>query len=71
MSAKPFRRDVVPMKSGRSRLAFFPGCSLEGTGREYGESTLAVLKALGREADRKSTRLNSSHIPLSRMPASA
>ena len=26
---------------------------------------------LEREADRKSTRLNSSHIPLSRMPSSA
>ena len=49
MTVRPSRRDAVPMKSGRSRLAFFPGCSLEGTGREYGESTLAVLKALGRE----------------------
>ena len=31
-----------------------------------GESYLAAL-----DADRKSTRLNSSHIPLSRMPSSA
>lgn len=29
-------------------LLLFPGCSLEGTGREYGQSTLAVLEALGR-----------------------
>ena len=29
------------------------------------------LKGLQREKDRKSTRLNSSHIPLSRMPSSA
>ena len=28
-------------------------------------------KVLGGEVDRKSTRLNSSHIPLSRMPSSA
>jgi heterodisulfide reductase subunit B len=27
-------------------LRFFPGCALEGTGAEYGRSTLAVLKAL-------------------------
>ena len=28
-------------------LRFFPGCALEGTGAEYGHSTLAVLEALG------------------------
>jgi len=33
------------------RLAFFPGCSLDGTGREYGHSTLAVLEALGRPVE--------------------
>ena len=27
--------------------------------------------SLGKDPDRKSTRLNSSHIPLSRMPSSA
>ena len=38
-----------------------------------GESTAAVLRERGVEVDldRKSTRLNSSHIPLSRMPSSA
>ena len=30
-----------------------------------------LLEAIARELDRKSTRLNSSHIPLSRMPSSA
>ena len=33
-----------------------------------------ILQAMGRkvsQTDRKSTRLNSSHIPLSRMPSSA
>ena len=37
-------------------------------------ATLRAIRALGERAvtvDRKSTRLNSSHIPLSRMPSSA
>ena len=33
--------------------------------------TLNTLGAVGVGSDRKSTRLNSSHIPLSRMPSSA
>ena len=33
--------------------------------------TRAALDPLLRDVDRKSTRLNSSHIPLSRMPSSA
>ena len=32
---------------------------------------LAILQGVGYPLDRKSTRLNSSHIPLSRMPSSA
>jgi heterodisulfide reductase subunit B len=28
-------------------VSYFPGCSLEGTAREYGEATAAVCKALG------------------------
>ena len=35
------------------------------------DGTNLVLKALQLAGDRKSTRLNSSHIPLSRMPSSA
>ena len=42
--------------------------SLELTGNE---STLFVGDLSPESADRKSTRLNSSHIPLSRMPSSA
>ena len=34
-------------------------------------TVLAESENLARAADRKSTRLNSSHIPLSRMPSSA
>ena len=38
----------------------------------HGQGYLGSLKALSPELiDRKSTRLNSSHIPLSRMPSSA
>ncbi len=33
------------------KLAFFPGCSLDGTGSEYGHSTLAVLEAIGKPAE--------------------
>jgi heterodisulfide reductase subunit B len=33
------------------RVSYYPGCSLEGTAREYGESTEAVCKALGIELE--------------------
>ena len=36
-----------------------------------GESTALMYSIEGKRGDRKSTRLNSSHIPLSRMPSSA
>jgi heterodisulfide reductase subunit B2 len=32
-----------------TKVSYYPGCSLSGTGREYGESTEAVFKALGTE----------------------
>ena len=35
------------------------------------ESAVQLSKRILSEVDRKSTRLNSSHIPLSRMPSSA
>ena len=38
---------------------------------EYQQAQLKKLILLASEKDRKSTRLNSSHIPLSRMPSSA
>ncbi|MFC2041623.1 CoB--CoM heterodisulfide reductase iron-sulfur subunit B family protein [Chloroflexota bacterium] len=30
-----------------TNVSFFPGCSLDGTGKEYGESTEAICKTLG------------------------
>ena len=51
----------------RNKLIVITG--LSGSGK----SSLAfdTLYAEGQRRDRKSTRLNSSHIPLSRMPSSA
>ena len=47
------------------------GCSVIWSYLEqYGDSRIARLVLID-QADRKSTRLNSSHIPLSRMPSSA
>ena len=41
--------------------------------KQVGETSLhlCVLRGVQSQVDRKSTRLNSSHIPLSRMPSSA
>ncbi|MFH0813417.1 MAG: heterodisulfide reductase-related iron-sulfur binding cluster, partial [Pseudomonadota bacterium] len=33
------------------KVSFFPGCSLEGTAREYGESIEAICKALDLELE--------------------
>ena len=35
-------------KSRYQRVAYYPGCSLEGTGHAYNRSTKVVGKALGR-----------------------
>mgnify|MGYP003344059009 CR=1 FL=1 len=43
----------------------------ESTTEEGKEYETKYMDELLREIDRKSTRLNSSHIPLSRMPSSA
>ena len=33
------------------KVAYYPGCALEGTGHAYNESTKAVGKALGLKLD--------------------
>ena len=38
---------------------------------EFEEGTSAVIESARQQLDRKSTRLNSSHVALSRMPSSA
>ena len=59
-------RDIV----GRARAL---GVTLFDTAEVYGlgKSERILGEALGEERDRKSTRLNSSHITRSRMPSSA
>ena len=39
------------MKQEYQRVAYYPGCALEGTGHAYNQSTKAVGKALGLELD--------------------
>jgi heterodisulfide reductase subunit B len=39
------------MKTGYERVAYYPGCALEGTGHAYNQSTREVGKALGLELD--------------------
>jgi heterodisulfide reductase subunit B len=39
------------MKTDYKRVAYYPGCALEGTGHAYNESTREVGKALGLELD--------------------
>jgi len=39
------------MKPEYQRVAYYPGCALEGTGHAYNASTKAVGKALGLELD--------------------
>ena len=39
------------MKQEYKRVAYYPGCALEGTGHAYNQSTKAVGKALGLELD--------------------
>ena len=50
----------------RNTLAEAVDIRVVGEAGEYGE-----LRSLMRATDRKSTRLNSSHLDLSRMPSSA
>ena len=55
---------------GRSRGA--AACRGRGGGRAMGGGPRGVTSGGGEDrADRKSTRLNSSHLPTSRMPSSA
>ena len=57
--------------AGANALGYLGGEALGGVvGGPLGSATGAVLGSRGL-GDRKSTRLNSSHIPLSRMPSSA
>ena len=68
----------APERPIRVVLPFVPGSSYDSIMRMLAEPLGVSLKQAvivdnraGASGDRKSTRLNSSHIPLSRMPSSA
>src|ERR1051326_3591086 len=77
----PALRSLVDDFSRRSRIAAHleapdqvPSCPVElevALYRVVQEALTNVARHAGARTDRKSTRLNSSHIPLSRMPSSA
>ena len=63
---------AAPVKNEGSAIAY--DNAQEAFTARYNHETIALGFSLTEEAieeDRKSTRLNSSHIPLSRMPSSA
>ena len=62
--------EVTPLESKKtSRHKFFKAAAATGA---VAAASLAMPNiSVAQGTDRKSTRLNSSHIPLSRMPSSA
>ena len=60
-----------PSGSGKTTLLSVMGCILRATSGEVHISGVDVTRLSEAELDRKSTRLNSSHIQKSRMPSSA
>ena len=58
----------IMMVIGRGHTVYIENKSLDYNGQTYSTPYKVVVFVDG---DRKSTRLNSSHIPLSRMPSSA
>ena len=55
----------------RYRIVYLDASNITETVLDYAKKVNANLISIMTEQDRKSTRLNSSHIPLSRMPSSA
>ena len=66
---------VKPLLAGDRHALARAITLIESTRADHRERADALLAELlphtGKSVDRKSTRLNSSHIPLSRMPSSA
>ena len=56
---------------GAGSTVFTPGLMHDLAGSKLANDYEVRLFDINFESDRKSTRLNSSHIPLSRMPSSA
>ena len=68
-ASKPFRSQKTSKSLGMSGKQSFPEHTPKSSILDDSENFQNKKKTAGR--DRKSTRLNSSHIPLSRMPSSA
>ena len=74
-----FQTDKIPYRDRAGNIIGIIGFAVDITERKKAEDDLKekqrlnalLLDSLPHAADRKSTRLNSSHIPLSRMPSSA
>ena len=61
-------RPALGARKRRKRIGRGPG---SGHGKTSTRGHKGQMSRTGKGTDRKSTRLNSSHIPLSRMPSSA
>ena len=68
-SSKPVPSGATVRLTSQARVAFRPTSLIVGSPDKFTVDDIAVGE--DGETDRKSTRLNSSHIPLSRMPSSA
>src|ERR1051326_5904237 len=68
---KSLRQRLRDMRDKESTLAHAKRREARGKGPARGQSLPGTAEQPLRRTDRKSTRLNSSHIPLSRMPSSA
>ena len=66
------QRGPIVVRGPRRRAPGLADPALVLTGREaFGRLVGEVLEEVGEARDRKSTRLNSSHVKRSRMPSSA
>ena len=50
MPTRRTRKDR-PVDSNHKKVAYYPGCALEGSGHAYDRSTRAIGKALGLEIE--------------------
>ena len=80
--ARPYAKRINAMEAARAKKAgrepnppypklFKPDFHLSKLGEPVRRKKAATIFVCSMAEDRKSTRLNSSHIPLSRMPSSA